>query len=62
MIDNKGNDLGDMYGSARETKKSNATILFRKNTILFTNDKFFKRGSFKLFFACLKKVVLFFFT
>ena len=44
MIDNRGNDLGAIYGSVREAMNNKANILFIKNTILFKNDKFFKRG------------------
>jgi len=45
-IDKSGNDLGAMYGIVNEAKNNNANKLFIKNTILFKNDKFFKRGSF----------------
>ena len=44
-IESSGNDFGAIYGIVNEAKNSNAKILFIKNTILFKNDKFFKRGS-----------------
>jgi hypothetical protein len=43
-MDSSGNDFGETYGSVNEARKSNAIRLFKKNTILFKNDKFFKRG------------------
>ncbi len=43
-MDRSGNDLGAIYGIVNEAKNNNAIMLFRKNTILFKNDRFFKRG------------------